>query len=263
MAYNKDVFLEKVIQEYLKQREPIGSETLKSTLEIKVSSATIRNYFKVLMNEGVLVQPYISGGRIPTHFAMKNYWRSKLNFKNLVLEVKTAKEIKDACEKFQVFTLIRKKLNQKFKQLINHQDLFLILLFEDGEIVIPYQQNFERFLSELIGLDIDEIKNIAYQVMANELFEKIDALQSQKVLHFGLEHLDFLIQNPTYQRLFFEILEGKTFDKLSNGVYFEPIMPEGFIGIIQDIIHQDEDAKMLCIGSLMCDYQSFYKQIAA
>lgn len=263
MAYNKDVFLEKVIQEYLKQREPIGSETLKSTLEIKVSSATIRNYFKVLMNDGVLFQPYVSGGRIPTHFAMKNYWRSKLNFKSLVLEVKDSKEIKSACEKFQIFALIRKKLNQKFKQLINYQDLFLILLFDNGEIVIPYQQNFERFLNELVGLDIDEIKKIAYQVMANELFEKINTLQGQEVSYFGLEYLDFLIQSPMYQHLFFEILEGKTFDKLSNGVYFEPIIPEGFIGIIQDITHQDKDAKMLCVGSLMCDYQNFYKHVAA
>lgn len=263
MAYPKDLLLEKVIEVYLKQKEPIGSETLKSTLQIKVSSATIRNYFKTLMDEGILIQPHISGGRIPTHFAMKNYWRAKLDFQNLSFDIKNLEILKQACLKHQIFVLIRKKNTQRFKKLINYENQFLILLFESQEVIIPYQQNFERFLSELIGLEIEEVKNIAYQVMANELFEKINTLQNQKIVYFGLENLDFLIKNPTYQHLFFESLEGKIFDKLSNGVYFEPLMPEGFMGVIQNITHQDSKAKMLCIGSLMCDYQSFYNQIAA
>lgn len=263
MAYNKEILLNKVIQEYLKQKEPIGSETLKSAMQIKVSSATIRNYFKILMNEGILIQHHISGGRIPTNFAMKNYWRSKLDLQNLCFEIQDINLLKKACNQNQIFALIRKKNKQKFQELINYQNQYLLLIFENGEIIIPYQQNLERFLNELIGLESQEIKNIAHQVMANELFTKIASLQNEEIIYFGLETLDFLIKNPSFHHLFFDGLAGKILDRLSNGVYFEPLMPEGFMSIIQNITHQAQEAKMLCMGSLMCDYEKFYGQIVA
>ncbi len=263
MAYNKRVLLDRVIQEYLKQKEPIGSETLKATMQTKVSSATIRNYFKTLMNEGILIQHHVSGGRIPTNFAMKNYWRSKLDLQNLCFEIKDIEILKKACNQNHIFALIRKKIKQKFQKLINHQNQYLLLIFENGEIIIPYQQNLERFLNDLIGLESEEIKNIAHQVMANDLFTKITLLQNEEMIYFGLESLDFLITNPSFHHLFFEGIEGKMLDKLNNGVYFEPLMPEGFMSVIQSIIHQNQEARMLCMGSLMCDYQKFYEQIAA
>ena len=66
MSSKKDILLEQVIVQYLKSKEPIGSESLKASCRMGVSSATIRNYFKVLVQEGWLAQPHISSGRIPT-----------------------------------------------------------------------------------------------------------------------------------------------------------------------------------------------------
>ena len=263
MAYNKEVLLDKVIQEYLKKQEPIGSETLKASLQIKISSATIRNYFKAFTHEGILAQPHASGGRIPTLLAMKNYWRNKLDLKNLHFAINCTETLKKACKQHRIFALIKKQMRQKFCKLINHKDEYLILVFENAQVAIAYQPNFERFLLELIGLEISEIKNIAYQVMANELFNKINALQDKEFSYFGLEALDFLVANPSFHHLFFEVLGAKALDKFNNGVYFEPLMPEGFMAVVQSITQKDSEAKMLCIGSLMRDYESFYSQIVA
>lgn len=263
MAYNKEVLLDKVIQEYLKKQEPIGSETLKTSLQIKVSSATIRNYFKAFTHEGILAQPHASGGRIPTALAMKNYWRNKLDFKNLHFAIHSTDALKKACAQHKIFALIKRQVKQRFCKLINHENQYLILVFENAQVVIAYQPNFERFLLELIGLELSEIKNIAYQVMANELFDKINALQDKEFSYFGLEALDFLVANPSFHHLFFEALEAKALDKLNNGVYFEPLMPEGFMAVVQSITQEENEAKMLCIGSLMRDYESFYSQIVA
>lgn len=70
-----------VVELYLKERKPIGSEHLKEHYFESISSATIRNYFAKMEEQGLLTQAHTSGGRIPTEKAFrcyaKNYFDSK------------------------------------------------------------------------------------------------------------------------------------------------------------------------------------------
>jgi len=59
---------------YLSTGKPVGSNALREEGDFKaLSSATIRNYFAKLEEEGYLRQQHSSGGRIPTHLAYKLY----------------------------------------------------------------------------------------------------------------------------------------------------------------------------------------------
>ena len=58
---------------YLQSGKPIGSNTLRENGFEALSSATIRNYFAKLEEEGLLKQQHSSGGRIPTAAAFKLY----------------------------------------------------------------------------------------------------------------------------------------------------------------------------------------------
>lgn len=62
-----------LIEYYLKTNKPVGSNTLREAGFEALSSATIRNYFAHLEQEGYLSQQHSSGGRIPTHKAYKLY----------------------------------------------------------------------------------------------------------------------------------------------------------------------------------------------
>ncbi len=264
MAYSKTLLLDKVIQQYLKAGEPVGSETLKNALEINISSATIRNYFKVLMQEGVLIQSHTSSGRIPTNAALKNYWRSKLTY--LEFKIKDLKALKKACEDFGIFVFLRQSLTQNFMALHNFENQFLILHFSHDAVAIPYQAKFEKFLSELIGLSIHDMKKIAYQVMANGLFEKLSALPCHHNYCFGLNGLGMILQNPHYHELFLDLIKGEMLDKIPKGTFFEPILPEGLMGILQETRWNHEDRntlEMLSIGALNHDYEAFYARFAA
>ncbi len=64
-----------LVELYLESGKPIGSNTLKEHGFDHLSSATIRNYFAELETQGFLRQPHSSGGRIPTHEALKIYAR--------------------------------------------------------------------------------------------------------------------------------------------------------------------------------------------
>lgn len=62
-----------LVELYLESGKPIGSNTLRENGFAHLSSATIRNYFAKLEEEGYLKQQHSSGGRIPTSLAYKLY----------------------------------------------------------------------------------------------------------------------------------------------------------------------------------------------
>lgn len=62
-----------LIDLYIKSGKPIGSQTLQESGFEAYSSATIRNYFARLEEEGLLAQSHTSAGRIPTASAFKLY----------------------------------------------------------------------------------------------------------------------------------------------------------------------------------------------
>ncbi|MEY4607489.1 MAG: heat-inducible transcription repressor HrcA [Actinomycetota bacterium] len=62
----KAAILRAVVQEYIATAQPVGSTHVASAPGVKVSSATVRNEVAVLEQEGYLVQPHTSAGRIPT-----------------------------------------------------------------------------------------------------------------------------------------------------------------------------------------------------
>ena len=62
----KTAILRAVVQEYIASAQPVGSGHVASAPGVNVSSATVRNEMAVLEQEGYLIQPHTSAGRVPT-----------------------------------------------------------------------------------------------------------------------------------------------------------------------------------------------------
>ncbi len=62
----KTAILSAVVQEYIATALPVGSTHIADAPGVRVSSATVRNEMAVLEQEGYLIQPHTSAGRIPT-----------------------------------------------------------------------------------------------------------------------------------------------------------------------------------------------------
>jgi heat-inducible transcriptional repressor len=62
----KTAILRAVVQEYIATAQPVGSSHIAALSGVNVSSATVRNEMAVLEQEGFLVQPHTSAGRVPT-----------------------------------------------------------------------------------------------------------------------------------------------------------------------------------------------------
>lgn len=62
----KTAILSAVVHEYIATAQPVGSSHIAAAPGVGVSPATVRNEMAVLEQEGYLVQPHTSAGRVPT-----------------------------------------------------------------------------------------------------------------------------------------------------------------------------------------------------
>ncbi|MDR0504463.1 MAG: heat-inducible transcriptional repressor HrcA, partial [Bifidobacteriaceae bacterium] len=58
--------LRAIVEEYVETSEPVGSKAISQRHQLGVSPATIRNDMAALEDEGLIVQPHTSAGRVPT-----------------------------------------------------------------------------------------------------------------------------------------------------------------------------------------------------
>jgi transcriptional regulator of heat shock response len=65
--------LQALVEEYVSSAEPVGSQHLVRRYRLDISPATVRNWFVELEDEGFLIQPHTSGGRVPTEEAFRHY----------------------------------------------------------------------------------------------------------------------------------------------------------------------------------------------
>jgi heat-inducible transcriptional repressor len=87
----KAAILRAVVEEYIDTAQPVGSGHVASAEGVRVSSATVRNDMAVLEQEGYLLQPHTSAGRIPTD---KGYRFFVDHFASPVLDKSTAEQVK-------------------------------------------------------------------------------------------------------------------------------------------------------------------------
>jgi len=174
--------LKALIKEYTRTGEPVASEILNVKYHLGVSSATIRNDFVILTEEGYLYKPYISSGRIPTDKAWKFFidtifedendsfeqWEEKL--KDQVLKIKPKpkehinfiKEIKKLldiiseeshslsfCYLLQEDEVIKQGLKYMFAEMIEEESL-------SCEFFQQIAESLERLDEKLKNIKIDE-----------------------------------------------------------------------------------------------------------
>lgn len=257
-----------IIQEYIKSKGPIGSEFLKSKQNLRISSATIRNYFKIMEQEGLLFQPHVSSGRIPTNSTLYMYWKDVLQHvcqSNLAVNTL---QLQNLSAYYEVYCIVIPKNDNVLENILKVND-YIILKFSRGETIIQYSEALSRFLETFIKSDINDIMKVANEVGAGELKRKLMALSQvdfeEHCLRCGGEHIAKIAQNNAEQYL--DILQGKTLLSCSNGIYFDRIVSGNHIAIINNVEYvnsktqQTYQARMMCVGDLLRDYKNFYEEL--
>ncbi|MBI4811850.1 hypothetical protein HY798_00135 [Candidatus Falkowbacteria bacterium] len=73
MDKRKELILNTIIREHIKTGVPVGSGVLVEKYKLNISPATARNEMAELEEDGFIVQPHTSAGRVPTEKAYNLY----------------------------------------------------------------------------------------------------------------------------------------------------------------------------------------------
>lgn len=143
-----------LIEEYIARALPVGSRTLVERYNLGISSATVRNELSSLEEEGYLVQPHTSSGRIPTDYGYRAFVddllaREKFDDENLVKALReSAGELDELMEKTSralarltdCMTLVVPPCSPSFDiKVVNlieltPQRLLLVVVTNDGQV---------------------------------------------------------------------------------------------------------------------------------
>ncbi len=82
MGKRNELILNIIINEHIKTGAPVGSSLLVDKYKLGISPATVRNEMAELEDEGYIIQPHTSAGRVPTEKAYSLYLEN-LNEKRL------------------------------------------------------------------------------------------------------------------------------------------------------------------------------------
>src|SRR5208283_1964840 len=98
----KDRILAIVIGRYIKTVLPVGSQFITEEYDLDVSSATVRNILADLEEEGYLMHPHTSAGRMPTEQGYRYYVDHLMHEIQLLEEEKRAITLEYRCHARQL-----------------------------------------------------------------------------------------------------------------------------------------------------------------
>ena len=257
----QDLILNAIIKAYLEDHLPIGSSELQAKMAIEISASTIRSYFQKLSNDGILMQLHISSGRIPTKKALKDYWIEKLEFDD-VLSLKSMSVIREIVKDFGLFCVLEFNEKEILKEIINVNERFILLVFNDSEMSINYSNEAFRFLLSLVGINIYELRNLASKVGFNELEVKLDKMMVGNILFKEGEEIVHEMIKDSNNQLFYSLYKNEnSFLEIKDGIYFDYIVNDGYMAVKHKVKVEEMDAKLLCLGKLEVDFESFFNTV--
>ncbi len=253
----RDLILESIIQAYLAEGAPIGSSELGTRMSANIPASTIRVYFKKLSDEGAITQLHISGGRIPTQTAMRYYWGERLNLAQ-TLEISDADALSFLARDAGVYCMIFGVSNLKLEGVFSVKDRFLLLDFGQESMTLRFNVKAQKFLSNLIGMSLDELEAVCAQVGLGELRSKIREFKRSRI--YFQENAKVAFEMFDDERL--KIALEPSFEKyFKSNLSFEPFFEPGFMGLKMPAKFEGKNAVMICAGSVYNDYEKFLNNI--
>jgi len=227
----QDEILRSVVIHYITDDSPIGSVQLQRDFGLSVSSATIRNHFKKLVEQGLLEQLHSSSGRIPSYDALVHHWYQELN-RVKQIQIGSYSLLEQMAERFGIFALVVQSTPNRLLTVEVIPERYIVLEFERSETVIPYHRAVHRYLTEFIGTDAVEILKVAQQMQIVHLEEAITAMRRNEVPFKANQQtlLEIAYSDSKWSERYFEMmLTGELVDSLHEGVDQGELAPRGCV----------------------------------
>ena len=161
-----------IIEEYIETARPVGSLELAGKYEMDVSSATIRNYMNYLEEEGYLLKPHISSGRIPTESAYQ-FYSENYNPDFEALSKSTRCRVRNFMERWKDQDLIRDR-----ERLL--KSVAKILAEESGDLaVVEFKPNDVYYTGLTHLFEQPEFEENQIVISTGRFIDRVDEMLDQ------------------------------------------------------------------------------------
>lgn len=155
----KAAILSAVVEEYIDTAQPVGSARIAGSGDVGVSAATVRNELSSLEEQGYLVQPHTSAGRVPTEKAYR-FFVDRMDGPGPL----------DAADREQVQAFFRRSHREMEQMLADTSSLLSDLTGSAAVVLAPDRDHQEVRSVQVVGLTRDLA--LLVMVMANGTVEK-------------------------------------------------------------------------------------------
>lgn len=171
----KSKILKAIIQTYLETGEPVGSRTISKYTDLNLSSATIRNEMSDLEEQGYILQPHTSAGRIPSDKGYRLYVDALMQEKQ-----QEVAEIKDLM--IEKTNKMEKVLKQVVKVLAANTNYATMITGPS------YHQNKVKFiqLSKVNEEQLLAVIVVEGNLVKNQILNLKEPIDDEKILKLNL-----------------------------------------------------------------------------
>jgi len=168
-----------IINEHIKEAQPVGSGAIAKKYGLKLSSATIRHEMKDLEDKGYIYQPHTSAGRIPSEKGWRYYLDNFLSEKKISdqekRDLENSFDIKKGDKKQKVKNLAKKLaeisketvivgFNPEYTYYTGLSHLFRQPEFEEYELICHVSEIIDH-LDEVIVKLFKDIKKDDFKIL--------------------------------------------------------------------------------------------------
>nr|AAB09428.1 unknown [Mycoplasma capricolum] len=234
--------LQTIVEEFIKTNQPVGSKRILELLDIKISSATIRNESAILEHEGYLEKQHTSSGRTPStkgyryyvdnimkldsadYTRLKIYLNQLLDLRKYDIDktINYASEIISELTKMTAVVIKSKNIkNIKLKiELILLSEFLasVLFIFSDGDVQNKMFNLKDISLSDL-KIAIKLFSDFLVDVKLDEIDQYLNDLKHQ--LSLSIKQYDYVLNT-----FINTILESKNEQKETHGMRYMLENPE-------------------------------------
>ncbi|HAN09904.1 MAG TPA: heat-inducible transcription repressor HrcA [Clostridiales bacterium] len=162
-----------IIDDYIKNAEPVGSGTIVRKYDMGVSPATIRNEMAGLVELGLLLQPHTSAGRVPSEKAYRLY----------VNELMKQKQV-DKAPISNIQDILRSKIDNPdelirgIARIVSQNTLYAVIVTK------PHSEKSTIKYIQLINIDENSVLLVLVinkDIVRNHIFKSSVAVTQEKL----------------------------------------------------------------------------------
>ncbi|PTD30931.1 heat-inducible transcriptional repressor HrcA [Mycoplasma leachii] len=235
--------LQTIVEEFIKTNQPVGSKRILELLDIKISSATIRNESAILEHEGYLEKQHTSSGRTPStkgyryyvdnimkldsadYTRLKIYLNQLLDLRKYDIDktINYAGEIISELTKMTAVIIKKQNIkNIKLKKieliLLSEFLVSVLFIFSDGDVQNKMFNLKDISLSDL-KIAIKLFSDFLVDVKLDEIDRYLNDLKHQ--LSLSIKQYDYVLNT-----FINTILESKNEQKETHGMRYMLENPE-------------------------------------